>query len=165
MCPFFPVIGNNQGSRADNPSHHSITSKRHSDPIKKSDDDFDEYEGDESDGEFRVPLMHSAKEGVLQRQDCPGGTPVAAASRRSGGTTPNSASIAVISGTAVPLGQLPGSLDIDDHQLATGDSVASASEDNQVSASCAPAAEVSSSSVSGMTIPDVAIVLVHSGET
>merc|ERR1711976_81502 len=119
MGAFIPDnMGNNQGSRADNPSHHSITSKRHSDPIKKSDDDFDEYEGDESDGEFRVPLR-----------------------------------------------QLPGSLDIDDHQLATGDSVASASEDNQVSASCAPAAEVSSSSVSGMTIPDVAIVLVHSGET
>lgn len=66
VAAFIPDnMGNNQGSRADNPSHHSITSKRHSDPIKKSDDDFDEYEGDESDGEFRVPLMESAKGGVL----------------------------------------------------------------------------------------------------
>ena len=41
--------------------------KRHSESnVKKSDDDdFDEYEGDESDGEFRIPLMDSAKNGVL----------------------------------------------------------------------------------------------------
>merc|ERR1719322_379000 len=41
--------------------------KRHSESnVKKSDDDdFDEYEGDESDGEFRIPLMDSAKNGVF----------------------------------------------------------------------------------------------------
>ena len=65
---FILLSGNNhQGSRADNQSHHSAVSiKRHSDTnVKKSDDDFDDYEGDESDGEFRVPLMDSAKGGVL----------------------------------------------------------------------------------------------------
>lgn len=65
----------------------------------------------------------------------------------------------------MPLGGLPGSLDSnEDHLEATGDSVAS--EDNQMAnVPSGGAAEVSSSSVSGMTIPDVAIVLVHSGET
>jgi len=69
VAAFIPDnLGNNhQGSRADNQSHHSAVSiKRHSDTnVKKSDDDFDDYEGDESDGEFRVPLMDSAKGGVL----------------------------------------------------------------------------------------------------
>jgi len=66
VAAFIPDnLRSESGSRADNPSHHSITSKRHGDPIKKSDDDFDEYEGDESDGEFRIPLMDSAKGGVL----------------------------------------------------------------------------------------------------
>ncbi len=55
-----------QGSiRADNASsHHSSNSKIQ---MKKSDDDenFDDYDGDESDGEFRVPLMDSAKGGLL----------------------------------------------------------------------------------------------------
>ena len=72
VAAFIPEnMGSNQGSRgasaAENSSHHSMggSSKRHSDPIKKSDDDFDDYEGDESDGEFRIPLMDSAKGGVL----------------------------------------------------------------------------------------------------
>ena len=68
---------NSQGSSGrgdrgtfDNHSDHSTASKRlhrdnHGEVIKKSDDDFDDYDGDESDGEFRIPLMDSAKGGVL----------------------------------------------------------------------------------------------------
>ena len=58
--------GHSQGSHH---SDHSTASKRlrdnHGEVIKKSDDDFDDYDGDESDGEFRIPLMDSAKGGVL----------------------------------------------------------------------------------------------------
>lgn len=56
--------GSNPGSRAENASQNSLKSMRHHHEInvKKSDDDeFDDYDGDESDGEFRVPLMDSAK--------------------------------------------------------------------------------------------------------
>ena len=57
----------NQGSRAfDHHSDHSTASKKFNHEItKKSDDDFDDYDCDESDGEFRIPLMDSAKGGVL----------------------------------------------------------------------------------------------------
>jgi len=58
-----------QGSRAfDHHSDHSTASKKlhhNHEVVKKSDDDFDDYDGDESDGEFRIPLMDSAKGGVL----------------------------------------------------------------------------------------------------
>ena len=60
--------GSNQGSRAfDHHSDHSTASKKHHNHeiTKKSDDDFDDYEGEEEDGEFRIPLMDSAKGGVL----------------------------------------------------------------------------------------------------
>merc|ERR1719412_725691 len=53
-----------QGSRAfDHHSDHSTASKKlhhNHEVVKKSDDDFDDYDGDESDGEFRIPLMDSA---------------------------------------------------------------------------------------------------------
>lgn len=68
VAAFIPenMRGSNPGSRGPDDPNHSTSSKRlHHDTIKKSDDDFDDYEGDESDGEFRVPLMESAKGGVL----------------------------------------------------------------------------------------------------
>merc|ERR1719400_407686 len=57
----------NQGSRAfDHHSDHSTASKKFNHEItKKSDDDFDDYDCDESDGEFRIPLMDLTKGGVL----------------------------------------------------------------------------------------------------
>ena len=65
VAAFIPESSNQTlASQGSAQSQGSI--KRHSETnVKKSDDDFDEYEGDESDGEFRIPLMDSAKNGVL----------------------------------------------------------------------------------------------------
>ena len=65
VAAFIPESSNQTlASQGSAQSQGSI--KRHSETnVKKSDDDFDDYEGDESDGEFRIPLMDSAKNGVL----------------------------------------------------------------------------------------------------
>lgn len=67
VAAFIPEnLSSGNNSRNEN-SHHSTASKslRH-DTVKKSDDDYDNYDDEnESDGEFRVPLMDSAKGGVL----------------------------------------------------------------------------------------------------
>ena len=64
VAAFIPESTRDNISQGSAQSQGSI--KRHSETnVKKSDDDFDEYEGDESDGEFRIPLMESAKNGVL----------------------------------------------------------------------------------------------------
>lgn len=73
VAAFIPEhMGGHNASRSDNTSNHSVVGgvttslKRHCDGMKKSDDDFDDFDNDnESDGEFRVPLMDSAKGGVL----------------------------------------------------------------------------------------------------
>ena len=63
VAAFIPEdMGSERGSTG---SHNPSTASRKMEVVKKSDDDFDDYEGDESDGEFRVPLMDSAKGGVL----------------------------------------------------------------------------------------------------
>lgn len=67
VAAFIPdnLASNSRNSGTAENLERSSSKRHHCDQVKKSDDDFDEYEGDESDGEFRIPLMDSAKGGVL----------------------------------------------------------------------------------------------------
>lgn len=68
VAAFIPESSRDPANPGGSIQNSTSSMKRHSEGnVKKSDDDldFDDYDGNESDGEFRIPLMDSAKGGVL----------------------------------------------------------------------------------------------------
>lgn len=68
VAAFIPESSRDPANAGGSIQNSTSSMKRHSEGnVKKSDDDldFDDYDGNESDGEFRIPLMDSAKGGVL----------------------------------------------------------------------------------------------------